>query len=228
MLSAEGQYSGRPVVQERSTGSGEFADRSGQIAGVVLAAGTSSRMGRNKLLFDVAGEPLVRRTVRTAIAGGLDPIFVVLGHEPEAVRNALAELPCRFVANTRYADGMNSSVCAGFEAIPRKVVAGVVLLADMPLVDADMIAALVSQYRASEALLVLSDYDGVNAPPILIDRSLFGELVSEGKGCGKRLRRSHPDKATNISWPAALLADLDTPEDYERVQAQIAAHRWAR
>src|SRR5215468_9343269 len=151
MLSAEGQYSCRPVVQEISTGSGEFADRSGQIAGVVLAAGTSSRMGRNKLLFDVAGEPLVRRTVRTAIAGGLDPILVVLGYEPEAVRNALAELPCRFVANARYADGMNSSVCAGFEAIPRKVVAGVVLLADMPLVDADMIAALVSQYRASEA-----------------------------------------------------------------------------
>jgi len=205
-----------------------LADRSGQIAGVVLAAGTSSRMGRNKLLFDLAGEPLVRRAVRTAIAGGLDPILVVLGHDPEAVRHALAGLPCRFVANARYAEGMNSSVCAGFEAIPRRVAAGVVLLADMPLVDADMIAAVVARYRDSDALLVLSDYDGVNAPPILINRSLFGELVSEGKGCGKLLRRIHPDKATDISWPAAVVADLDTPEDYERVRAQFAAHRLTR
>jgi len=193
----------------------------------VLAAGTSSRMGGNKLLFDLAGEPLVRRTVRTAIAGGLDPILVVLGHEPEAVRRALTALPCRFVANASYADGMNTSVCAGFGALPGGVVAGVVLLSDMPLVDAGMISAIVARYRNSDELLVLSDYDGVNAPPILIDRSLFGELLSEGKGCGKRLRRTHPDKAASISWPAAALADLDTPEDYERVRAQIAAHRLA-
>lgn len=197
------------------------ADRSGSVAGVVLAAGTSSRMGRNKLLFDVSGEPLVRRTVRAAIAGGLDPMLVVLGHDAEAIRDALAPLPCRFVANPNYAEGMNSSVCAGFAALPPVVVAGVVLLADMPLVAADMIGALVAQYRSGGAPLILSDYAGVNAPPVLIDRSLFSELLSEGKGCGKRLRRLHPELAATISWPAASLADLDAPEDYERLRALL-------
>lgn len=180
-------------------------------------------MGRNKLLFDVSGEPLVRRTVRIAMAGGLDPILVVLGHQPEAIRAALASLACRFVANPRYAEGMNSSVCAGFGALPAGVAAGVVLLADMPLVDADMIAALLAQYRGGGAALILSDYAGVSAPPVLIDRSLFSALLSEGKGCGKRLRRLHPELAATISWPAASLADLDAPEDYERLRAQLVA-----
>jgi molybdenum cofactor cytidylyltransferase len=180
-------------------------------------------MGRNKLLFDVSGEPLVRRSVRAAIAGGLDPILVVLGHNPEAIRDALACLPCHFVVNPIYAEGMNSSVCAGFAALPLGVAAGVVLLADMPLVDAGMIGALVAQYRGGGAPLILSDYAGVSAPPVLIDRSLFSELLSEGKGCGKRLRRLHPDLAATISWPAASLADLDAPEDYERLRAQLVA-----
>jgi len=180
-------------------------------------------MGRNKLLFDVWGEPLVRRTVCAVIAGGLDPIVVVLGHDPEAIRAALASLPCHFVANPSYSEGMNSSVCAGFAALSPGVAAGVVLLADMPLVDAGMIRALVAQYRSGGAPLIVSDYEGVSAPPVLIDRSLFSELLSEGKGCGKRLRRLHPELAATISWPAASLADLDAPEDYERLRAQLVA-----
>jgi molybdenum cofactor cytidylyltransferase len=200
-------------------------DRTGPVAGIVLAAGSSSRMGRNKLLFDVGGEALVRRSVRTALAGGLDPILVVLGHEAEAVRTALASLPCHFVVNPSYAEGMNSSVRAGIAALPADVAAGVVLLADMPFVDAQMIASLVAQYRRGEALLIVSDYAGVVAPPTLVDRSLFAELASEaGGGCGQRLRRRHPERAASVSWPATALVDLDVPDDYERVKARLAAN----
>jgi len=199
-------------------------DRSGPVAGVVLAAGSSSRMGRNKLLFDLGGEPVVRRAVRSTLRAGLDPVVVVLGHEADAVRAALVSLPCQFVVNPRYAEGMNSSVCAGIAALPPDVGAGVVLLADMPFVSAEMIATLVERYRTGDASLILSEYDGVQAPPTLFDRSLFAELAGpEGKGCGKRLRRRHPDQVTTVSWPAAALADLDVPGDYERVKAQLAA-----
>jgi CTP:molybdopterin cytidylyltransferase MocA len=86
-----------------------------------------------------------------------------------------------------------------------------------------MITTLVDRYRTGDASLILSEYDGVQAPPTLFDRSRFAELAGpEGKGCGKRLRRRHPD-ATVVAWPAAALADLDVPEDYERVKAQLAA-----
>ncbi len=180
-------------------------------------------MGRNKLLFDLGGEPVVRRAVRTAQRAGLDPVVVVLGHEAEAVRAALESLPCQFVVNPQHTEGMNSSVSAGFAALPAGVAAGVVLLADMPFVSAEMIAALVERYRTSDALLVFSEYDGVQAPPTLFDRSLFADLAGpEGKGCGKRMRRRHPDQTSVVAWPAAALADLDVPEDYARVKAQLA------
>jgi len=199
-------------------------DRSGPVAGIVLAAGSSSRMGRNKLLFDLGGETVVRRAVRSALGAGLDPLVVVLGHEAEAVRAALVSLPCQLVVNPRHAEGMNSSVCAGIAALPPDVAAGVVVLADMPFVSAEMIATLVERYRTGDASLILSEYDGVQAPPTLFDRSLFAELAGpEGKGCGKRLRRRHPDEAATVAWPAAALADLDVPEDYERVKAQLVA-----
>jgi len=198
-------------------------DRSGPVAGVVLAAGSSTRMGRNKLLFDLGGEPVVRRAVRTAQRAGLDPVVLVLGHEADAVRAALTSLPCRFVVNPRHADGMNGSICAGIAALPPDVAAGVVLLADMPFVSAEMIATLVERYRTGDASLILSEYDGVQAPPTLFDRSLFAELAGpEGKGCGKRMRRRHPDQTTVVAWPGAALADLDVPEDYARVKAQLA------
>ena len=198
-------------------------ERVGPIAGVVLAAGRSSRMGRNKLLFDLDGETVVQRAVRTAVRAGLEPVVVVVGHEADAVRAALATLPCSYVSNPRYAEGMNGSVCAGIAALPTGASAAVVLLADMPFVTAAMIARLVEAYRTGGALLVVSQYEGVQAPPTLFDASLFAELAgAEGRGCGKRMLRRHPHEAAFVSWPAAALADLDVPEDYERVKAQLA------
>jgi molybdenum cofactor cytidylyltransferase len=202
----------------------------GNIAGVVLAAGSSTRMGRNKLLFELDGETVVRRAVRTALAARLDPVIVVLGHEVDKVRALLTDLPCRFVVNADHATGMNSSVCAGIGAVPAQAPAAVVMLADMPFVSAAMIATLVDQYRSSDALLLASEYgtgsDAVKAPPTLFDRGLFAELMGEeGRGCAKRMQRRHPGRTLVASWPAAALVDLDVPGDYDRVQAQLAAMR---
>lgn len=194
-----------------------------RIGGVVLAAGSSSRMGSNKLLFDVDGETLVGRIVRAAAAARLDPIVVVLGHEADAVRGALASLACRFVVNARHAEGMKSSVCAGIGALASEVDAAVVLLGDMPFVTTDMIATLAERYRSGNFLMVLSDYSGVTAPPTLIDRALFSELIDDPvRGCSRTLRSRHPDHATTLAWPAAALADVDVPADYERLRAQLA------
>ncbi|HEY6361891.1 MAG TPA: NTP transferase domain-containing protein [Vicinamibacterales bacterium] len=199
------------------------SDRAGSVAGVVLAAGTSSRMGQNKLFMEIEGEPLVRRVVGRAAQAGFDPLIVVLGHEAELVQRALEGIRYRPVLNPEYARGVNSSLRAGIHAASdTPAQAAVVVLADMPFVTTAMMARLVEQYRQSDAPLVISDYDGVNAPPILYDRSLFGELAtSEGQGCGKHVVKRHRHEAASTSWPVEALTDLDAPEDYERVKASV-------
>jgi molybdenum cofactor cytidylyltransferase len=202
-------------------------ERTGSVAGVVLAGGSSTRMGENKLLFDLDGESVVRRVVRQAVAAGLDPVIVVLGHEAELIRRELDGLDstCRTVVNPDYERGINSSLKSGIAALPATSAAVVVMLADMPLVTTEMIATLVAQYRASTAPLVISDYEGVNAPPMLYDRVLFDELrVMEGEGCGRQVVRRHQADADVIAWPVDALTDLDVPSDYERVRSLAAYH----
>jgi len=193
----------------------------GPVAGIVLAAGASTRMGRNKLLLALEGVSVLRRAVVRAMDAGLDPVIVVLGHEKERASLELAGLRCQAVANPEYAVGIASSLRAGLAALPPTSGAAVVLLADMPFVTATMIATLVERYRAGAAPLVISDFAGVSAPPTLFDRSLFAELQQEG--CGKRLARLHRREAAVVSWPAEALADLDLPEDFARIAAQTTA-----
>ena len=197
-------------------------ERAGAVAGVVLAAGASTRMGQNKLLFDLEGESVVRRAVRVALAGGLDPVLVVVGHEAERVQRELDGLSCRIIENADYQRGINVSLKTGIAAVPDSSAAAIVMLADMPFVTAEMIATLIANYRSSTAPLVISDYDGVNAPPMLYDRALFPELQTmEGEGCGKVVVRRHRGEAAVVAWPAAALTDFDEPGDFARVRAAL-------
>jgi molybdenum cofactor cytidylyltransferase len=203
------------------------SERTGAVAGIVLAAGTSTRMGRNKLFMELEGDTLVRRTVDRVAKAGLDPLIVVLGHEADRVREALDGVRFQPVVNPDYERGVNSSLRAGMHAASESAArAAVVVLADMPFVTTEMIATLVETYRRSDAPLVISEYDGVNAPPMLYDRSLFPELAaSEGQGCGKHVVKRHRHEAAAVSWPAEALTDLDAPEDYERVKASLDSGR---
>jgi molybdenum cofactor cytidylyltransferase len=197
-------------------------ERSGSVAGVVLAAGASTRMGRNKLFMELEGETLVRRIVsRTAQA--VDPLIVVLGYEADRVRHALEGISCLPVLNDEYERGVNSSLRAGIHrASETPAEAAVVVLADMPFVTTAMIVTLVERYRGCDLPLVISDYGGVNAPPVLYDRSLFLELAaSQGQGCGKQVVKRHRHEAISVSWPVEVLTDLDLPEDYDRVKALV-------
>ena len=193
------------------------------LAGIVLAAGASTRMGGNKLFFELEGETLLRRAVRAAVSAGLDPVLVVLGHEAERARGKLADLACQPVLNPDYARGQGSSLRAGVAALPPQAAAVVVTLADMPFVTAGMIATVVERYRQGTAPLVVSDYGGVKAPPTLYDRSLFAEVLAlEGEAGGRHVVEGHRDELLSVAFPAEALADLDVPADYERVKARMA------
>jgi molybdenum cofactor cytidylyltransferase len=193
-----------------------------RIAGIVLAAGLSSRMGRNKMLVELDGRSVVRRAVETAIAAGLSPILVVMGHEHERVEAELEGLACLKVINPDYAQGMNTSLRAGIAAVPGDCAAALLMLADMPLVDARMLGDLCAAFRSEQAPLVVSTYDQVVAPPIVYGRALFAELLAlRAEDCGKRVVKAHRDEALELAWPASALTDLDHPGDLDRVLAEL-------
>ena len=192
------------------------------VAGVVLAAGTSSRMGHNKLFLFVQGESLLRRTVRTALAAGLKPVLVVLGHESARAEAELAGLDCTPVLNPNYAQGLNTSLRTGIAAVPKDADAALVILGDMPFVTADMLQTVLQRYRNSTSPLVVSSYDGVDAPPMLYDKSLFSELGAlQGDGCGKKVVKRHRDECLEVAWPASALRDMDVPADVAAVLAEL-------
>jgi molybdenum cofactor cytidylyltransferase len=206
------------MPSDRSSG------RSGPIAGILLAAGTASRMGSNKLLLQLNGESILRGAARRALAGGLSPLVVVLGHESDEAYREIEDLPCQWALNPLYEQGVNTSLKSGVLAVRREARAAMVMLADMPFVTPEMIAAMIERYRTTEAPLAISDYEGVNAPPMLYDRSLFDELLATapGEGCGRQVVRRHREEAEVLRWPASALADIDVPEDYERALASLS------
>jgi molybdenum cofactor cytidylyltransferase len=195
-----------------------------RVAGVVLAAGLSTRMGTNKMLLRIGGASLVRRTVDTALGAGLDPVLVVVGHESAAVERELSGLRCTPVLNPDYARGIHASLKAGIAALPEDIQAATVLLGDMPLVDSAMVRALVYRFRQGSAPLAISVYGEVVAPPIVYGRSLFAELRQiDGDGCGKRVVKQHRAEALELRWSEETLTDLDSPQDVLRVRARLEA-----
>jgi len=179
-----------------------------QVAGVVLAAGASRRMGRNKMLLELEGESLVRRAV-----------VVVLGHEADRARAVLAGLPVEIALNPDFTGPTSGSLHAALDVLGQDVDAAVVLLGDMVHVSEADLAELVRRAGTSAAPLVVSRYGEVTAPPLLFRRALFDELLAwTGEGCGKAVVQAHKHEALYVDRPAAVLVDVDTPEDFQAAQ----------
>jgi len=195
-----------------------------QVAGVILAAGASSRMGKNKMLLELEGESLIRRVVRRALSAGLSPVVVVIGHEPERIRAELRGLPVVFAVNRDFTGPTSGSLHRGLNALGEDVGAAVVMLGDMVRVTQETLAMLVAAARGTDAPpLVVSRYGDVTAPPLLFRRALFPELLAwTGEGCGKTVVKAHSHEAMYVDRPVALLADVDTPEDFAAAQESEA------
>lgn len=190
-----------------------------RVAGVILAAGASRRMGRNKMLLQLQGESLIRRAAGRALAAGLSPVVVVIGHDAERVRAELQDVPVEFAVNPDYAGPTSGSLHKGLGRLGPDVDAVVVMLGDMVRVSTETLMMLVAAARGTDAPLVVSRYGDVTAPPLLFRRALFPELLAwTGEGCGKAVVQAHRGDAMYINRPVALLADVDTPQDFEAAQ----------
>lgn len=198
-----------------------------RIAAVVLAAGASRRMeGKNKLLLDVGGKPMVRRTVETVLAFGAVETVIVTGHDANAVGAALADLPVTLVHNRDHQHGQPTSVAAGVRALRKAVDAVMVILGDQPLLTVDDLRALVTAYQDLDGRSILiPEHDGKRGNPIVFAARHIPEVVHGGVRIGCRhLIETHGDAVARIAMASeAFTVDCDTPEDYRRLLRRFSA-----
>jgi len=187
-------------------------------AAIVLAAGRSTRMGEvNKLIADVEGVPMVRRVVEAALASRASAVLVVTGHEAGEVGVALAGLDVRLVHNCDFADGLATSLRAGVAAVPADSGGAVVLLGDMPGIDAAAIDALLAAFSASGGRrIVAATAAGKRGNPVVWPAALFDALGAvTGDTGGRPLLERH--EVLTVEIGAAARHDIDTPEDLARL-----------
>ncbi len=186
-----------------------------EIAVLVLAAGRSTRNGRQQASRAAGGQARGAPCVETALAAQVGPVSVVLGHEAEAVKEALAGLDVNFIDNPAYAQGMSTSLRAGIAALPASVRGALVMLGDMPRVPAASLARLAEAFAAEpEALAVVPVAGGRRANPVLIARGLFGAVASlQGDVGARSLLDAAGDQVVEVGIEEeGLLVDVDTPE----------------
>lgn len=189
---------------------------------IILAAGSSSRLGRNKQLVHLDGEALVRRAVRTALAAGVERAFVVTGFEHEKVAAELAGLPCDLVFNALWSEGMGGSLAAGAQALlalATPPAAALVVLPDQVEVTAELLGALLARAARGPETIVATAYADTHGPPVLFAAAHFPELAALPRAAGaKTLLLRHARVVATVPFePAAV--DIDTPADLARIAA---------
>jgi molybdenum cofactor cytidylyltransferase len=190
------------------------------ISGIVLAGGTSSRLGRPKQLLDLEGRPVLQHVVDAAAAAGLDEVVVVLGHMADDVAQAI-DLPpvARTCLNPDYARGQSTSLNAGISALAAGSEAAVILLGDQPRMGAGIIRAVVDAYRRTGGRVVRAWWEGRPGHPVLFDRSVWADVQAvDGDKGARDLLKAHPEWEVRVDAGDAPPSDLDTWEDYERLK----------
>lgn len=183
------------------------------VAGILLAAGTSDRYGdRNKLLATHDGDPLVYHAARTLLDAPVDPVAVVVGHEADSVRAALAGLDVELVYNDDYASGQASSVRVGVDAVRDRASAVVVALGDMPFVTPASVERLVDAQAAGVGDALAAAHDGTRGNPVLFADSFFDALADvTGDVGGRELLLEHGQLVE--TGDPGVRRDVDEPED---------------
>ena len=185
-----------------------------RIAAVVLAAGRSQRMGRNKLLSQTPRGPLVRHAVEAALASHASPVVVVTGHEGEAVCAALDGCGVEFVRNEDYAQGLATSLAKGIGALPPAIDGAVICLGDMPEIRAGVIDRLIAAYNPAEGrAIIVPTHDGRRGNPVLWGRRFFPALAAlAGDVGGRALLEQYEEWVAPVAVDDSVLIDVDTPD----------------
>jgi molybdenum cofactor cytidylyltransferase len=182
------------------------------IAGILLAAGLSTRFGRQKLLQPYRGELLVRKTARCFLDAGLDPVVAVVSNDP-AFGDALAGLALTVVENAHPENGISSSIAIGLRALPQVTSAALIGVADQPYLTVEALEELVQAF--SPGRIVVPRFGNHRGNPPVFDRKFFADLLAlRGDRGGQIVVSAHPGAIIEVNLAEGIGDDVDRPEDW--------------
>lgn len=196
-----------------------------RVGAVILAAGMSTRMGEAKQLVRLGDSSLLRQTYENVRAANVDEIVLVLGFAAETIKPQFAPEKIKIVINEAYREGMAISLRQGLLALSQETAAALIILADQPLVQPQTLERLIAQYRRSQsstprAEIVIPTYKGFRGNPVLLDRSVFPEVMALQGDIGCRaIFGSHLQGIVTIAVDdIGILLDIDRKEDLEKLE----------
>ncbi len=192
------------------------------VAGLVLAAGSSARMGRDKALLPrgQGGATFVAALIVALREGGLDDVLVVGRPGNEALRTEVEAHGARYVENPAADQGQLSSLLAGLNVADRPGVTAVMFTpVDMPLIDRRIVSTLLQAFTSSSAAIVRPAYHGRHGHPVIVSRAMFAELRrADGSAGARSVMSAHASRVLDVEVDdAAVVSDVDTPADYARL-----------
>lgn len=189
-----------------------------KVGAVVLAAGESSRMGKNKLLLEIEGKEVIER-VRDEVNKAVHDILFVLGHNPSKNIPKLKEMDADWIVNDEYEYGMTWSFVKGLEALRDKELDAVMLvLGDQPLIEGDFLSKMVEKW-SEEGGIVSPIHKGKKGHPVLFDEKYFDQILSLPEdGIIRDVIHDNDDELHLLEAPKWAIMDMDTPEDFEKVK----------
>ncbi len=196
-----------------------------RIAGIVLAAGGSRRLGRPKQLLELEGKPLVAHVVSRVLESLTDEAVVVTGAHGEAVERALGGLAVRVVHNPRWEEGQGTSLAAGIAALGEDIDAAVILLADQPGIPVEIVDRAIDAYREQGAGIVMAEYGNQRGHPVLFDRRFFDELrLLDSDIGGRDIIRANRDALVLVDGGFETPPrDVDTEDAWSALQREWRA-----
>ena len=189
------------------------------ISAIILAAGESRRMGQPKMLLPWGQQTVIEHVVAVFLSAGIKDIIVVTGGGREQVEKAIDRYPVRKLYNRNYATGeMLSSLQCGLMEMPKRAQATLIGLGDQPQVQESSVRLICEVYRESNSRLVVPSFGRKRGHPWLVARSLWKEiLVLKPPETPRDFLNKHADEIRYLdSDTPTVLADLDTPEDYQK------------
>lgn len=190
------------------------------IAGVILSAGESSRMGQPKALLPIGGQTFIEKIVGALREAGLENIIVILGHDAEAMRQKIAHLPVTILVNPDYRKGQLSSLRVAIRhLLANDSCSGLLVhLVDHPYIDAPLVNLLIQRFEDSGKLIAVPRFHGKRGHPVIFARSLLNELLNAPEDQGaKAVVNAHRDETLEIETEdAGITLDIDTPELYRQ------------